>query len=314
MHTVAQRAETVRDFNRFYTSRIGALGDAHLGSAFSLTEVRVLYELAHRDHPTASEIAEALRLDPGHLSRTLRALRKRGMIAATPGTDRRRTHLALTAAGRKAFAPLDRQARDAIVELLSSLGESEQQRVIAAMETIRSALDTEQPATAARRAPPITIRAHRSGDMGWVVYRHGVLYRQEYGYDEPFEALVARIVADFIEHLDPARERCWIAERDGEIVGSVFVVSKSKTIAKLRLLLVEPAARGLGLGRRLVDEVVRFARDVGYRKVQLWTQSELTAARRIYRAAGFRLVGKQGHEDFGKPLEAEVWELNLPSS
>ncbi|HXT16782.1 MAG TPA: helix-turn-helix domain-containing GNAT family N-acetyltransferase [Gemmatimonadaceae bacterium] len=311
MRDITRRAEAVRDFNRFYTRRIGVLGDAHLGSPFSLTEVRVLYELAHRDMrrdaPTASQIADALGLDRGYLSRTLRAFKRRGLVTATRGDDKRQTLLALTAAGRKAFAPLDRGARDAIVEMLSPLGDAEQQRIVEAMQTIRTTLD----ASNARGTETITLRTHRPGDMGWIVHRHGVLYAREYGYDERFEALVARVVAGFIDDFDPARERCWIAERDGEIVGSVFVVAKSKTIAQLRLLLVEPSARGRGLGRRLVDEVIRFARGVGYRKIRLWTQSELTSARKIYKAAGFTLVGREGHEHFGKRLEAEVWERGV---
>jgi DNA-binding MarR family transcriptional regulator/ribosomal protein S18 acetylase RimI-like enzyme len=307
MRPIDERADAIRDFNRFYTARIGALGDDHLGSPFSLTEVRVLYELAHRENPTASEIAGALGVDRGYLSRTLQAFKRRRFIATSPGADRRRAHLSLTAAGRKAFAPLDRGARDAIAEMLEPLGETAQRRIVEAMNTIRSSLDPERP------QPPVTLRTHRSGDMGWIVHRHGVLYAQERGYDERFEALVARVVAGFIDNFDAARERCWIAERNGEILGSVFVVAKSKTVAQLRLLLVEPSARGMGLGRRLVDEVIRFSRDAGYRRVRLWTQSELTSARKIYKAAGFRIVGREGHEHFGKRLEAEVWQLSLSS-
>jgi DNA-binding MarR family transcriptional regulator/GNAT superfamily N-acetyltransferase len=312
MRPIDQRADVVRHFNRFYTHRIGALGAAHLGSEFSLTEVRVLYELAHGDPTTASGIAAALEIDRGYLSRMLRAFKRRGLIATRrDADDRRHTHLALTAAGRNAFAPLDRKARDEIVRLLAPLSDARQRRVVSAMTTIRGSLEP-RPAPAARQAEePFALRSHRPGDMGWIVHRHGALYQAEYGYDERFEALVARVVADFIEHLDPARERCWIAERKGEIVGSVFVVAKSKHVAKLRLLLVEPSARGLGIGKRLVHEVVQFARGAGYRKVVLWTQSELTAARRIYRAAGFRCVREESHRSFGTPAVAEVWELKL---
>jgi DNA-binding MarR family transcriptional regulator/N-acetylglutamate synthase-like GNAT family acetyltransferase len=302
------RAEVVRDFNRFYTSRIGALGDAHLGSEFSLSEVRVLYELAHRDHPTAAEIADALSLDRGYLSRTLRAFKRRKLITTeTSSTDRRHTLLALTAAGRRAFAPLDRGARDAIADLLRPLSESGQRRVVTAMRDIKTALADDGPP----RGTSFTLRSHRPGDIGWVVQRHGEIYCSEYGWDERFEALVARVVADFVDHFDPNRERCWIAERDGEPVGSIFIVAKSKTVAKLRLLLVEPSARGLGIGERLVDEVITFGRIAGYKKILLWTQNDLTSARRIYAAKGFKLVAEEGHELFGSPLVAETWELKL---
>jgi DNA-binding MarR family transcriptional regulator/GNAT superfamily N-acetyltransferase len=306
------RAEAVRAFNRFYTRRIGVLGDAHLGSRFSLTEVRVLYELAHRDRPTAAEIADALSLDRGYLSRTLRSFRRRGLLATKPSAaDRRETLLALTAAGRRAFAPLDRAAKDLIGGLLEPLGNAKQERLLAAMRDIQTTLGGEQDDVADTAAPPFTLRPHRAGDMGWVVQRHGAIYCDQLGWDLRFEALVARVVADFIDNFDPVRERCWIAERNGDPVGSIFVVAKSKTIAKLRLLLVEPSARGLGIGERLVDEVITFARRVGYKKILLWTQSDLTSARRIYDAKGFVLVGEETHTLFGKPLVAETWELKL---
>lgn len=309
MPPIDQNAESVRAFNRFYTKRIGVLGDAHLGSPFSLTEMRVLYELAHRDQTTATAIGETLGLDLGQLSRILRAFKKRGLITTAPGTDRRQTLLSLSAAGRKAFAPLDREAHAAIVALLEPLSADRQHDVLDAMHTLRVTFG--DPAVAAEHQAAFVLRQHRPGDMGWIVHRHGVLYAQEYGYDERFEALVAKVVAGFIERLDPERERCWIAERNGEIVGCIFVVAKSKTIAQLRLLLVEPSARGLGLGRRLVEEVIRFAASAGYKSVQLWTQSELKPARKIYKATGFEIIGKEGHESFGKPLEAEVWERKL---
>ena len=303
------RAEAVREFNRFYTSRIGALGEAHLGSPFSLTEVRVLYELAHRAHPTAAEIADALSLDRGYLSRTLRAFKRRGFIATVPSdTDGRATLLKLTAAGRKAFAPLDRHARQLMGDLLAPLSDGRQRRLLEAMRTIRSTLDD---AYAPADTEPFAVRQHRPGDLGWVVQRHGELYSREYGWDERFEAIVARVVADFVDHFDPARERCWIAERAGERVGSIFIVAKSQTVAKLRLLLVEPSARGLGIGERLVDEVIAFARQVGYKKILLWTQSDLTSARRIYKAKGFTLVAEEGHDLFGSALTAETWALKL---
>jgi len=308
MRQLDHHAEAVRDFNRFYTTRIGALGDSYVESGFSLTEVRVLYELAHREEPTASDIAETLTLDAGYLSRMLASFRKRGLVTARPDhNDRRHSRLRLTAAGRRAFSPLDERARAAVAGLLEPLGIAERSRVVQAMSTIRRTLDR------GAAAESFTLREHQPGDMGWIVHRHGALYAEEYGYDERFEALVAEIVARFIKKLDRKRERCWIAERDGQIVGTIFVVAKSKTTAKLRLLLVEPSARGLGLGARLVDEVVRFARATGYKRIELCTQSELTAARRLYEAAGFKRVGSEKHRMFGKPTTAEFWRLELGS-
>jgi DNA-binding MarR family transcriptional regulator/GNAT superfamily N-acetyltransferase len=302
------RAEAVRDFNRFYTRRIGVLGDAHLGSDFSLTEVRVLYELAHRARPTAAEIADTLSLDRGYLSRMLRTFKRRGLVTTAPHRDDGRSALlGLTPAGRKAFAPLDRRARNLIGGLLEPLTDGQQRRLLEAMRTIRSTLDQQQRAD----AEPFTLRPHRPGDMGWVVQRHGELYSLEYGWDERFEAIVARVVADFVDNFDASVERCWIAERAGERVGSIFIVAKSKTVAKLRLLLVEPTARGLGIGERLVDEVIGFARQVGYKKILLWTQSDLLSARRIYAAKGFKMVAEEGHDLFGSNLTAETWELRL---
>jgi DNA-binding MarR family transcriptional regulator/GNAT superfamily N-acetyltransferase len=302
------RAEAVREFNRFYTRRIGVLGDAHLGSRFSLTEVRVLYELAHRERLTAAEIANVLSLDRGYLSRTLRSFKRRGLITTTPSdADRRATFLGLTAAGRRAFAPLDQRARQLIGGLLEPLSDGQQLRVLDAMKTIRRTLDDHSAAG----TDAFVRRAHRPGDMGWVVQRHGELYSREYGWDERFEAIVAHVVADFIDNFDASRERCWIAERGGERVGSIFIVAKSKTTAKLRLLLVEPSARGMGIGERLVDEVIAFGRQAGYKRILLWTQSDLVSARRIYAAKGFTLVGEESHELFGSNLTAETWELKL---
>ena len=301
------RAAAVREFNRYYTRRVGALG-GHLGTAFSLTEVRVLYELAHRDAPTASEIADALDLDRGYLSRLLRSFKKRGLISATISKDdRRHAHLRLTVTGKRAFAPLDKRADADVAAMLDKLSPAEQQRVVGAMSDIRSLLAPEE-STAGRA---YSIRSHRPGDMGWITYRHGVLYWKEYGWDERFEAIVARVVADFIDHFDPKREHCWVAERNGEIVGSIFVVAKTKTVAKLRLLLVEPSARGLGIGSRLVDEVIRFSRKAGYKRIELWTHPELVSARKIYKAAGFELIAEEMHELFGKPLRAETWAMAL---
>ncbi|HEX7127706.1 MAG TPA: GNAT family N-acetyltransferase [Thermodesulfobacteriota bacterium] len=302
-----RRIDAVRRFNRFYTQTIGALHEGHLRSPFSLTQARVLYELAHRHEPTAAALAADLGLDAGYLSRILRGFERKGLIVRRPSqTDGRQSLISLTARGREAFAPLDAGAREEVGALLRRLTEAEQGRVVEAMQTIEGLLGPE-PASRA----PYVLRPHRPGDMGWVVQRHGALYAQEYGWDETFEALVAEIVAKFVRHSDPKRERCWIAEKDGENVGSVFVVQQSKTVAKLRLLLVEPKARGLGLGSRLVDECVRFARQVGYRKLTLWTNDVLHAARRIYERAGFRLVHRERHHSFGHDLVGETWDLAL---
>jgi DNA-binding MarR family transcriptional regulator/N-acetylglutamate synthase-like GNAT family acetyltransferase len=302
-----QRVAAVRRFNRFYTKQIGLLHEGYLESPFSLAEVRVLYELAHRDTPTAAELRRELGLDAGYLSRILRGFEKRGLIHRTPSeADGRQTLLSLTEKGRRAFAPLHTRSRDEIGALLSRLSPAEQHRALEAMHTIEQLLG----ALPEPRAPYL-LRPHQPGDMGWVVHRHGTLYAQEYGWDERFEALVAGVVAKFIEHHDPKRERCWIAEKDGEIVGSVFLVGRSKTVAQLRLLLVEPKARGLGIGARLVGECMRFARHAGYRKVTLWTNSVLRSARRIYQAAGFRLVREAPHRSFGADLVGETWDLPL---
>ena len=309
MREIEQHAEHVRAFNRFYTRRIGVLGKGHLGTPYSLTETRVIFELANSERPTASEIGERLGLDRGYLSRMLRAFRKSGLIAAETGDDRRRAILRLTSAGRKVFATLDRGARDEVVEMLCPLGDSERRRVLDAMHLIRESLgDTDHPVA---RATPYVLRDPRPGDMGWVVQRHGIVYAEEYGWDARFEALVAEVVSGFVRDFDASRERCWIAERRGENVGCVFVVAKSKSVAKLRLLLVDPRARGLGLGRHLVEEVIRFARGAGYKKLMLWTHPELVAARRIYKAVGFELVATEKHALFGKPLVAETWAMTL---
>ena len=299
--------QTVRRFNRFYTRQIGVLHEGLLQSQFSLAEVRVLFELAHADRLTAREIAEVLGLDPGYMSRMLRGFQARGLVRGTRSqTDARQTLLNLTQKGRETFAVLDRRADTEIEGILSRLASAQQSQLLAAMSTIERLLSGTP-----NSAVPFILRPPEPGDMGWVVHRHGALYRQEYGYDEQFEALVAEIVAHFIQHLDAKRERCWIAERGGEIVGSVFLVKDSDAIAKLRLLLVEPSARGLGIGKRLVSECVRFARQAGYKKITLWTQSELLAARKLYQDAGFRLVAEKAHHSFSKDLVAETWELAL---
>jgi DNA-binding MarR family transcriptional regulator/N-acetylglutamate synthase-like GNAT family acetyltransferase len=298
----------VRHFNRFYTRQIGVLQQTLLESPFSLTEVRVLYELAHRDFSTAADLCRELGLDAGYLSRILRGFGKRGLLEKRASSeDGRQTLLALTASGRKTFGALNDQSSRQVEKMLAGISAPDRSRLQEAMRRIEQVLTPAAP----QRAPYI-LRSPQPGDLGWVVQRHGVLYAQEYQYDERFEALVAEIVAEFVQHLDARRERCWIAEKDGEPVGSVFLVRKSDTVAKLRLLLVEPSARGLGIGKRLVEECVRFARLVGYKKIVLWTQSELKAARGIYKGAGFRLVAEKAHASWGRTdLVAETWELKL---
>ena len=302
-----QRVAAVRRFNRFYTRQIGLLQESYLKSQFSLSQVRVLYELAHRERPTATELGRELGLDPGYLSRILRLFERRGLLKRTPSkADGRQSHLFLTARGQAAFAPLNTRSREEIGSMLRALRARDQIRLVDSMHTIEGVLGA-QP----EKKVPYLLRPHRPGDMGWVVSRHGALYAQEYGWDETFEALVAGIVKKFIEHYDPRKERCWIAEKDGERVGSVFVVKQSATVAKLRLMLVEPKARGLGIGARLVDECVRFAGQTGYGKITLWTNSVLRAARRIYKEAGFRLVRQERHRSFGHDLVGETWDLKL---
>lgn len=300
---------TVRRFNRFYTKQIGILDEGLLRSPFSLAEVRVLYEIANGTDVTAAALAEELRLDPGYLSRILRRFQERGLVRReTSAADGRRSHLTLTEKGRRTFAGLDARQDEDVAALLARLSAGDRRRLADAMHAIEDVLDASTPDA----TEPYLLRQHQPGDMGWIAHRHGVLYSQEYGYDERFEALVAKIAGEFIEHLDPARERCWIAERQGEIVGSVFLVKQSATVAKLRLLYVEPSARGLGIGARLVDECIRFARRARYRKITLWTQSELLAARRIYEKAGFEVVGRERHRSFSRDdLVSETWELKL---
>lgn len=309
------RIEAIRRFNRFYTGRIGVLDEGLLDSTFTLTESRLLWELAHRDRLTATELARTLALDPGYLSRLLSGFKARGLIKSTRSKDDgRHQHLSLTVAGRRAFAPLDTRSQAEVTALLAPLADAQQRLLLESMGTIERLLGEPAP-----RAAPFELRPHRAGDIGWVVSRHGALYADEYGWDLRFEALVARIAADFIERFDPAREACWIAERDGVNVGSVFLVqARDDTThtaidgsAQLRMLLVEPSARGLGLGVRLVDECERFARRAGYRKMVLWTNRNLLAARGIYRKAGYVLTHSEPHHSFGHDLVGETWELAL---
>jgi DNA-binding MarR family transcriptional regulator/N-acetylglutamate synthase-like GNAT family acetyltransferase len=298
------RVAAVRRFNRAYTRQLGMLQESFLDLPFSLTDMRVLYELAHRDQPSATEIAEALGLDHGYLSRILRGFAVRGLIDRTPTPgDRRQNRLELTAKGRAEFAICEKRSRQAVAATLARLPDAAQDHLVAAMGTIETMTDT-TPA-------PFTLRPHRPGDIGWVVARHGALYAQEYGWSISFEALVAEIAAGFLRDFDATREACWIAEINGAPLGSVFLVRASDDVAKLRLLLVEPSARGHGVGRALVEQCIDFARERGYRKITLWTQSILVGARAIYQRAGFTHVGTEPHRSFGVELVGETWELTL---
>ncbi|MGE0359324.1 MAG: GNAT family N-acetyltransferase [Vicinamibacterales bacterium] len=301
------RVEAIRRFNRLYTRKIGVLHQDYLHSPLTLSQVRVLYE-AHRDPPpAAADLARDLDLDAAYLSRMLKGFERQGLVrrAAAAG-DGRKSLVALTAKGRRTLDALQDRSRAEVAALLAPLTPAAQDRLVGAMRAIESVLGGEAA------GPAYVLRAHQPGDMGWVVAQHGLYYADEYGWDISFEAHVAGIVQHFVEHFDPARERCWIAERDGQIVGSVFLVRKSAAIAKLRLLIVDPAARGLGIGRRLVDECTRFARQAGYRKITLWTNSILDAARHTYETAGYTMVHRGGPEHrFGKDLVFETWELVL---
>lgn len=311
----ADRLEAVRRFNRFYTRRLGVLQEGLLQSPFTLAETRVLYELAHAPQPpTASALARALELDAGYLSRLLRGLKDRGLVETQrAGHDARQQPLVLSDAGRRAFEPLEDRSRQQVAAWVGTLADAEQQDLLEAFRRIERLLDADAPPS------PCLLRPHRAGDIGWIVARHGALYAQEYRWDLQFEALVARLAADFVERFDPRREACWIAERDGANVGCVCLVQARDEathdpidgVAQLRLLLVEPAARGLGLGRRLVDECTRFARQAGYVRIRLWTNACLLAARGIYRRAGYVQVASESHHSFGHDLVGETWELAL---
>jgi DNA-binding MarR family transcriptional regulator/GNAT superfamily N-acetyltransferase len=303
----ARRIDTVRAFNRFYTQKIGVLGDGLLDSDYSLTEVRVLYEIAHREDALAIDLVRDLGLDAGYLSRILARFQARGWLTRKRShADARKSLLRLTPRGRREFASLDVRAKEEIGRLLAPLPSEQQAKLQGHLEHVQALLGASQERDAA-----VTLRQHQPGDMGWIVHKHGLLYAQEYGWNEQFEALVAEICGKFLRSFDPSGERCWIAERDGAPVGCVMLVRRSRTVAKLRLLLVDPSQRGRGVGERLVDECLQFAREAGYRKIVLWTQSILTGARRIYEAKGFRLASSQPHESFGAKLIAETWELDL---
>ena len=297
----------VRAFNRFYTRQLGVLGQRLLESPFSLSEARVLYELAHRDGAAAKEIGAELDLDPGYLSRIVQKFDEEGLVSRKPfASDRRQYQLGLTAKGRAAFARLERRSQEHVGQMLGALADEDRKRLLGAMESLERLLGT-----ARAPLPAAILRDPRPGDMGFVVQSHGARYASEYGFDSSFEALVAEIVSKFLSSFDASRERCWIADVDGRPVGSVFLVRHDDEIAKLRLLLVEPSARGHGLGRRLVGECIAFARACGYRKITLWTQGNLTAARKIYQDAGFALVKSEPHRSFGQNLIGETWEMKL---
>ena len=303
----SEQIHAVRQFSRFYTKRIGALNEGLNRSPFSLPEARLLWEIGHRGEATATELCAALGLDAGYVSRLLRGLRRQGCVEQSQSPeDGRRMILRPTPQGEAAYRALDTTSTEDVGEWLRPLRPETREQLISSMATIEMILgDASEPRI------PYLIRPHRSGDMGWVVWRHGVLYKEQYGWGEVFEGLTAEIVGQFIARLDPERERCWIAERAGRNIGCVFIVKESNTVARLRLLLVEPEARGLGIGRRLVEECVRFSREAGYGKITLWTMHVLVAARSIYRQAGFELVASEPHEGFGQGLMSETWDLVL---
>ena len=297
----------VRRFSRFYTRQLGLLGEALLKSDFSLTEARVLYELANRDALTATDLCRDLGLDAGYLSRILKMFEQRGLIQRSASTsDARRSLLVLAPGGRAAFAPLDRASREEVLAMIGRLTPGQTAKLVQSLQTIENLIGEPQAP-----ADPIILRCHQLGDLGWIAHRQAILYAQEYGWDEGYEALAAEILSGFVKSHDPKRERGSIAVRSGQVMGSVFVMRGSETVAKLRLLYVEPAARGLGLGRRLVDSCIGFARETGYRTLTLWTNDVLVPARRIYQAAGFTCVAAEAHHSFGKDLVGETWELAL---
>jgi DNA-binding MarR family transcriptional regulator/ribosomal protein S18 acetylase RimI-like enzyme len=302
-----ERINAVRRFNRFFTRKIGVLREGLLHSPYSLTEARIIFELANRSNITASDLGNELGLDAGYLSRILNRLEQQNLIEKTlSDNDRRQRLISLTTEGQTAFSLLDTRSSDEISEMLNELSESAQIRLIDAMYTIEGILNR-----SFKYAEPFYLRHHEAGDMGWIIHMHGLLYSQEYGWDESFEALVAEICANFINNYDPKKERCWVAEMQEEQVGSIFCVKASEGVAKLRLLLVDPKARGLGLGTRLVKECVRFARRSGYKKLILWTNDVLVEARHIYEKNGFKLVEEEPHHSFGHDLIGQNWELLL---
>ena len=307
-----QTIAAVRRFNRFYTRQIGVLRKNYLDSPYSLGEMRVLYELAQNEKLTASDIARTLDLDMGYLSRLLRNFEKRGLInRKISESDARQSHLTLTARGGKMFAPMEQRSQQYAASMLASLDGTQQAQIVSAMKSIETLLAGTPTVNSVSR-PTYTFREPRAGDFGWIVSSHAKLYWREYGWAEPFEGLCAQIVADFVNNFDPERERCWIAEMNDENVGCVMLVKDDQpNVARLRLLLVDPKARGLGLGAKLVDECVRFARAKGYAKITLWTHSVLSAARHVYEGAGFKLTSSEPRRSWGKDVVAEFWDLDL---
>lgn len=305
MLELAKDIAAIRSFNRAYTRRIGLLNRGLLNSEFNLVEARILYELAHRDRPTAAELADFLALDAGYLSRLLAGLTKRGLLRREPSkADGRAMALGLTSAGRTAFAELDRRSKREVADMLEGFSSGRRRKLVQAMTTVETLLNSDV-------TPRPRIRTHEPGDLGWIVERHGAIYARDYGFDATFEALVAEIAAKFLKEFDPARERCWIAELDGERVGSVMLVKHGDEIAKLRLLLVEAEARGMRLGRQLVETCIAFAKAVGYREITLWTNSILDEARGLYESLGFVLVKEAPHHSFGRHLVGQDWTLSL---
>lgn len=310
MNRSGNDAAQLRAFDRFHTRRIGVLQERMLDSRLSLAQVRVLYELSTRNGVLASQLARDLGLDPGYVSRLLAGFRrKRWVTTAAMPMDKRRRPIVLTKAGRAAFEPLNRRSQAEAAAMLAPLDSARRRRLMDALRAVRELLGDNSLVPG-----PIVLRSHRPGDIGLIAMRHGELYSEEYGWDERFEALVAGILARFIENFQPARERCWIAERDGRFLGCVFVVEKDSDTAQLRMLLVEPEARGLGLGKQLVAECIRFARSRRYRKMMLWTNSVLDAARHVYESFGFRLLSQGKHSAFGKDLIEQTWELDLDAA
>ncbi len=307
MENLKETIKAIRHFNRFYTRQIGVLNQGLLDSPYSLTEARVIYELAQKETCTATELGSELNLDMGYLSRILANFQKKGLLLKEPAPrDKRQSLLRLSPSGQQAFAMLNERSSQEINGMLEALSAPEQQQLVKAMRTVEALLNPQ-----AQERPAVVIRPLQPGDLGWVVSRHGALYAQEYHWDIRFEGFVAQIAADYLENLDPQKENGWIAEVNGENAGCVFLVKKSNEVAKLRMLLVEPGARGLGIGKRLVQECVRFARQCGYQRVTLWTQSCLLAARHIYQKAGFLLTASETCHDFGQDLVSETWDLDL---
>ena len=307
MENSNSKIKAIRHFNRFYTRQIGLLNQGLLDSPYSLTEARVIYELAQKETCTATELGSVLNLDMGYLSRILSSFQKNGLLQKEPAPrDKRQSLLRLSPSGQQAFTMLNERSSQEINGMLKALSMPEQQRLVKAMRTVEALLDPQ-----AQERPAVIIRPLQPGDLGWVVSRHGALYAQEYHWDISFEGFVAQIAADYLKNLDPQNENGWIAEVNGENAGCIFLVKKSDEVAKLRMLLVEPSARGLGIGKRLVQECIRFARQCGYRKMTLWTQSFLLAARHIYQQAGFRLTESAANHEFGQDLISETWDLDL---